>query len=166
MSNKLQRVYQLTRQVFNANVGLYDRGLYSRDKDWSFSLNADRIIETKIPIKAAGCTSACKVFCKFARDIGLDCFVVCAADVQGLHENNKTIHGHQFIAVDINGGLYGIDILQDEPVPLFFIKKPGVGEKYKFDGRDHIVTAIIERDDIEKIDSYQKLRNLYVNGKI
>ena len=38
-----------------------------------------------------------------------------------------------------------------------------IGEKFLESGREYVIVAIIQRDDIEKIHSYQDLRDLYTN---
>ena len=73
--------------------------------NWKFGLSANQIINLKIPNDVVGSTGICKVFCKFARDAGLDCFVVLAADVEHLSDDRNIINGAQFIAVESGGEL-------------------------------------------------------------
>jgi len=117
-----------------------------------------------------------KVFCKYATDAGLNFFVLTTArvaDLAGAADDHaaataeRIINGHQIIAVrDENGKLRAFDPGLQE---LRYIKPDiyvGSIVKFRFDDViPHVITAILTPAEYNKIDTYKKLRDLYVNGK-
>ena len=167
--------------MFNGAVGPNNRAEYMRQHnvsgiDWHFSLSADDIINQKIPRAVAGCTGIAKVFCKYATDAGLDCVVLATARIENLDgaaqdikegKKERIINGHQIIAVyDENGKLRAFDPGHKE---LRYIKseiKAGNIIKFMFNGEivPHRITAILAPQEFAKVNTYEKLRDLYVCG--
>ena len=179
--DQIQSLLDKMHAMFNGAVGPNNRVEYMRQHnvsgiDWHFSLSADDIINQKIPRAVAGCTGIAKVFCKYATDAGLDCVVLTAARIENLNgalqdikegKKERVISGHQIIAVyDKNGKLHAFDPGQKE---LKYIKSEiEVGNiiNFRFDGAvvPHLITAILPPAEYSKIDTYKKLRDVYVNG--
>ena len=179
--DQIQSILDKMHAMFNGAVGPNNRVEYMRQHnvggiDWHFSLSADDIINQKIPRMVAGCTGIAKVFCKYATDAGLDCVVLTTARIENLDgaaqdikegKKERIINGHQIIAVhDAGGRLRAFDPGQKE---LKYIKpeiKVGNIIKFLFDGVvvPHLITAILTPTEYNKIDTYKKLRDVYVNG--
>ncbi len=179
--DQIQALLDKMHAMFNGAVGPNNRVEYMRQHnvsgiDWHFSLSADDIINQKIPRAVAGCTGIAKVFCKYATDAGLDCVVLTTARIENLNgalqdikegKKERVISGHQIIAVyDKNGKLHAFDPGQKE---LKYIKSEiEVGNiiNFRFDGAvvPHLITAILPPAEYSKIDTYKKLRDVYVNG--
>ena len=179
--DKIQSLLDKMHAMFNSAVGSNNRAEYMRQHnvsgiDWHFSLSADDIINQKIPRAVAGCTGIAKVFCKYATDAGLDCVVLTTARIENLNgalqdikegKKERVISGHQIIAVyDKNGKLHAFDPGQKE---LKYIKSEiEVGNiiNFRFDGAvvPYLITAILPPAEYSKIDTYKKLRDVYVNG--
>lgn len=179
--DQIQSLLDKMHAMFNGAVGPNNRVEYMRQHnvsgiDWHFSLSADDIINQKIPRAVAGCTGIAKVFCKYATDAGLDCVVLTTARIENLNgalqdikegKKERVISGHQIIAVyDKNGKLHAFDPGQKE---LKYIKSEiEVGNiiNFRFDGAvvPHLITAILPPAEYSKIDTYKKLRDVYVNG--
>ena len=179
--DQIQSLLDKMHAMFNGAVGPNNRAEYMRQHnvsgiDWHFSLSADDIINQKIPRAVAGCTGIAKVFCKYATDAGLDCVVLTTARIENLNgalqdikegKKERVISGHQIIAVyDKNGKLHAFDPGQKE---LKYIKSEiEVGNiiNFRFDGAvvPHLITAILPPAEYSKIDTYKKLRDVYVNG--
>ena len=179
--NLIQSLLDKMHAMFDKSVGPDNRSEYMQQHnvsgiDWHFSLSADDIINQKIPRMVAGCTGIAKVFCKYATDAGLDCVVLTTARIENLDgaaqdikegKKERIINGHQIIAVyDKNGKLRAFDPGQKE---LKYIKseiKVGNIINFRFDGTvvPHLITAILTPTEYSKIDTYKKLRDIYVNG--
>ena len=179
--NLIQSLLDKMHAMFDKAIGPNNRSEYMRQHnvsgiDWHFSLSADDIINQKIPRAVAGCTGIAKVFCKYATDAGLDCVVLTTARIENLNgalqdikegKKERVISGHQIIAVyDKNGKLHAFDPGQKE---LKYIKSEiEVGNiiNFRFDGAvvPHLITAILPPAEYSKIDTYKKLRDVYVNG--
>ena len=80
------------------------------------------------------------------------------------HTAERIINGHQIIAVrDENGKLRAFDPGLQE---LRYIKPDIYVGSIGFDDViPHVITAILTPAEYNKIDTYKKLRDLYVNGK-
>ena len=172
---KIKKILTKMDGMFRHAIGPGDRREYMMkkgitDRDWHFSLTADDIIKNKIPANVMGCTGRAKLFCKLAADVGLPCFAICTAyepdwnDVRG--GNEHTIGGHQVIAVKIDGQLRMFDPGKSR---LEFINTDVVvGNLVDFGFRNmpgrYLITAIMSPDEYAKIDTYQKLRNVYASG--
>ena len=179
--DQIQSLLDKMHAMFNGAVGPNNRAEYMRQHnvsgiDWHFSLSADEIINQKIPRMVAGCTGIAKVFCKYATDAGLDCVVLTTARIENMDgaaqdikegKKERIISGHQIIAVyDKNGKLRAFDPGQKE---LKYIKseiKVGNIINFRFDGAvvPHLITAILPPAEYSKINTYKKLRDVYVNG--
>ena len=177
----IQSLLDKMHAMFKGAVGPNNRSEYMRQHnvsgiDWHFSLTADDIINQKIPRAVAGCTGIAKVFCKYATDAGLDCVVLITARMTDLADakhdraagnKERIINGHQIVAVrDKNGDLRAFDSGARE---LKYIKSNiyvGGIIKFRFDGNvvPHLVTAILTPTEYNNIDTYKKLRDVYVNG--
>lgn len=176
----IQSLLDKMHAMFDKAIGPNNRSEYMRQHnvsgiDWHFSLSADEIINQKIPRMVAGCTGIAKVFCKYATDAGLDCVVLTTARIENMDgaaqdikegKKERIISGHQIIAVrDKNGQLRAFDPGQKE---LKYIKseiKIGNIINFRFDTVvPHLITAILTPTEYSKINTYQKLRDVYVNG--
>lgn len=177
----IQSLLDKMHAMFDKAIGPNNRSEYMRQHnvsgiDWHFSLSADDIINQKIPRAVAGCTGIAKVFCKYATDAGLDCVVLVTARIENLDgaaqdikegKKERIINGHQIIAVhDKNGKLHAFDPGRKE---LGYIKseiKVGNIINFHFGGEvvPHRITAILTPTEYSKINTYQKLRDVYVNG--
>lgn len=179
--NLIQSLLDKMHAMFDKAIGPNNRSEYMQQHnvsgiDWHFSLSADDIINQKIPRAVAGCTGIAKVFCKYATDAGLDCVVLVTARIENLDgaaqdikegKKERIINGHQIIAVhDKNGKLHAFDPGRKE---LGYIKseiKVGNIINFHFGGEvvPHRITAILTPTEYSKINTYQKLRDVYVNG--
>ena len=179
--DQIQSLLDKMHAMFNSAVGPNNRAEYMRQHnvsgtDWHFSLSADDIINQKIPRAVAGCTGIAKVFCKYATDAGLDCVVLATARIENLDgaaqdikegKKERIINGHQIIAVhDAGGRLRAFDPGQKE---LKYIKseiKVGNIINFRFDGVvvPHLISTILPSTEYNKINTYKKLRDVYVNG--
>ncbi len=175
ITEKIQSILDRMHEILHNAVGPRNRREYMMehgitDRDWHFSLTADDIIKNKIPANVMGCTGRAKLFCKLAADAGLPCFAVRTAyepdwnDARGGKEH--TISGHQVIAVEIDGKLRMFDPGKQK---LEFIDTDVVvGNLVDFGFRDmpgrYLITAIMSPEEYAKINTYQKLRNVYASG--
>lgn len=179
--DQIQSILNKMHAMFNGAVGPNNRAEYMCMKnvsgiDWHFSLSADDIIKQKIPRAVAGCTGKAKVFSKLATEAGLKHVVLTTArmaDLNAAEQDRKSgkkeriISGHQIIAVyDENGKLRAFDPGLKE---LKYIKSEiQVGNiiKFRFGGEiiPHTITAILTPQEFAKVNTYKKLRDLYICG--
>ena len=179
--NLIQSLLDKTHAMFDKAAGPNNRSEYMRQHnvsgiDWYFSLSADDIINQKIPRAVVGCTGIAKVFSKLAAEVGLKHVVLTTAREENLKgaeqdrkENKKerVISGHQIIAVyDENGKLRAFDPGRKE---LRYIKseiKAGNIIKFMFNGEivPHRITTILTPQEFAKVNTYKKLRDLYICG--
>lgn len=179
---KIQLILDKMDSLFTNATGPNNRAEYMKQHgvhglDWHFSLSADDIINRKIPPAVAGCTGIAKVFCKFASEMGLDCVVLATArvaDMDAAEKDHKmgcrerTISGHQIIAVrDEHGTFRAFDPGRKR---LKYIDTPvriGGVIPFVFGGQEipHRITAVLSPAEYANINTYQKLRDLYMNGK-
>lgn len=134
-----------------------------------FSFNADDIIELKIPSKVVGCSGRADLFAKYAAENGLDVNVVVMVDTASKKEHPD---GHQIIAVKFPDGSQQ---LIDPGRGRETYEKATVKGKCKFgehitynrsDGStEYKIAAILSPDEHAKIDSTEKLSNLYKSQK-
>ena len=132
-----------------------------------FSFNADDIIKLKIPSKVVGCSGRADLFAKYANEMDLDVNIV--AMVRTDEKDKDKPNGHQIIAVKFpDGSQQLID--------------PGLAENYqaaKVDGNcalgteiiipgqpKYEIRAILTPDTHAKIDSQEKLAQVYKNPQI
>lgn len=175
IAEQIQSVLDRMHEILHNAIGPRNRREYMMEygitgRDWHFSLTADDIIKDKIPANVMGCTGRAKLFCKLAADVGLPCFAICTAyepdwnDARGGKEH--TISGHQVIAVEIDGKLCMFD--PGKPKLAFIDTDVVVGNLVDFGFRDmpgrYLITAIMFPEEYAKINTYQKLRNVYASG--
>lgn len=177
----IQSLLDKMHAIFDRAAGPNNRAEYMRQHnvsgiDWHFSLSADDIIKQKIPRAVAGCTGKAKVFSKLATEAGLKHVVLTTARIADLNaaeqdrksgKKERIISGHQIIAVyDENGKLRAFDPGRKE---LGYIKseiKVGNIIKFRFGGEiiPHTITAILTPQEFAKVNTYKKLRDLYICG--
>ena len=177
----IQSLLDEMHAMFDKAIGPNNRSEYMRQHnvsgiDWHFSLSADDIIKQKIPRAVAGCTGISKVFSKLMTEAGLKHVVLTTAriaDLNGAEQDRKDgkkeriISGHQIIAVyDENGKLRAFDPGRKE---LRYIKSDiQVGNiiNFHFGGEvvPHRITAILTPQEFAKVNTYKKLRDLYICG--
>ncbi len=177
----IQSLLDKMHAMFDKAIGPNNRSEYIRQHnvsgiDWHFSLSADDIIKQNIPRAVAGCTGISKVFSKLATETGLKHVVLTTArmaDLNGAEQDRKSakkeriISGHQIIAVyDENGKLRAFDPGRKE---LRYIKSEiQVGNiiNFHFGGEvvPHRITAILAPQKFAKVNTYKKLRDLYICG--
>lgn len=175
--NLIQSLLDKMHAMFDKAIGPNNRSEYMRQHnvsgiDWHFSLSADDIIEQRVPRAVAGCTGISKVFSKLATEAGLKHVILTTAriaDLNGAEQDRKDgkkeriINGHQIIAVyDENGKLRAFD-------QLGYIKseiKVGNIINFHFGGEvvPHRITAILTPQEFSRVNTYKKLRDLYVYG--
>lgn len=177
----IQSLLDKMHAMFDKAIGPNDYSEYMRQHNvsgiyWHFSLSADDIIKQKIPRAVAGCTGKAKVFSKLATEVGLKHVVLttaCEEKLKGAERDRKygkkerLISGHQIIAVyDENGKLRAFDPGLKE---LRYIKSEiQVGNIINFNFGEgvvpHRITAILTPQEFAKVNTYKKLRDLYVYG--
>lgn len=175
ITEEIQKVLNDLDEILRSAVGPRDRREYMReigvtDRNWHFSLTADEIIKNKIPAAVIGCFGIARLFCKLAPK-ELQFFVVtCAYEPDWTAARNgnepKSIGGHQVIAVEIDDKLR---MFHPGRRKLEFINTDVVvGNLVDFGFRDvpgrYLITAIMTPDEYNKINTYQKLRNVYASG--
>ena len=179
--DQIQSLLDKMHAMFDKAIGPNNRSEYMQQHnvsgiDWHFSLSADDIIKQNIPRAVAGCTGRSKVFSKLATEAGLKHVVLTTArmaDLNAAEQDRKSgkkeriISGHQIIAVyDENGKLRAFDPGLKE---LKYIKSEiQVGNiiKFRFGGEiiPHTITAILAPQEFAKVNTYKKLRDLYICG--
>ena len=177
--DQIQSILDKMHTMFDKAIGPNNRSEYMQQHnvsgiDWHFSLSADDIINQKIPRAVAGCTGISKVFSKLATEAGLKHVVLTTARIADLNaaeqdrksgKKERIISGHQIIAVyDENGKLRAFDPGRKE---LRYIKSEiQVGNiiNFHFGGEvvPHRITAILTPQEFAKVNTYKKLRDLYV----
>ena len=175
ITEQIQSVLDRMHEILHNAIGPRNRRDYMMEhgitgRDWHFSLTADDIIKNKISANVMGCTGRAKLFCKLATDAGVPCFAVCTAyepDWNDARDGNEhTISGHQVITVEIDGKLRMFD--PGKPKLEFINTDVTVGSLVDFGFRDvpgrYLITAIMSPDEYNKINTYQKLRNVYASG--
>lgn len=177
----IQSLLDKMHAIFGRAAGPNNRAEYMRQHnvsgiDWHFSLSADDIIKQKIPRAVAGCTGISKVFSKLATEAGLKHVVLTTARIADLNvaeqdrkdgKKERIINGHQIIAVyDENGKLHAFDPGHKE---LKYVKSEiqvgnTINFRFKEGGVAHRITAILTPQEFSEVNTYKKLRDLYVYG--
>ena len=177
ITDTIQKILTEIDDILRKAVGPRSRPDYMKaagitDPDWHFSLTADDIIEQKIPANVIGCTGIAKLFCKLATGKGFKYQVVCTAYEPDWRKARKgeprNIGGHQLIAVEIDGKLR---MFHPGRSKLEFIDaNVVVGNTVDFGFRDvhglYLITAIMAPEDFVKINTGQKLHNVYASGNM
>ena len=175
--DQIQSLLDKMHAMFDKAIGPNNRSEYMQQHnvsgiDWHFSLSADDIIKQNIPRAVAGCTGRSKVFSKLATEAGLKHVVLTTArmaDLNAAEQDRKSgkkeriISGHQIIAVyDENGKLRAFDPGLKE---LKYIKSDiQVGNIIGGEIIPHTITAILTPQEFAKVNTYKKLRDLYICG--
>ena len=178
----IQSLLDKMHAIFDRAAGPNNRAEYMRQHnvsgiDWHFSLSADDIIEQRVPRAVAGCTGISKVFSKLATETGLKHVVLTTARIADLNsaeqdrkdgKKERVISGHQIIAVyDANGNLHAFDPgLKDLKYTKSEIKVGNI-INFLFGGEvvPHRITAILTPQEFTEVNTYKKLRDLYVYGE-
>lgn len=154
----------------------YDGPLNPNDKE--------DLLDKKMGRGTIGCTGTAKVFCALAEKAGLKCSVVLTADYNSWNEAkqsgdpDKVISGHQLIAVEMSDGMhifdpgykegnvtYGPGYVEERPTKFKDLGAAEVGDFVDMPRmKNHFVTAILTPEEFNKVDSYDKLGNLYKSG--
>lgn len=168
-------IIRRVRDVFRRATGPRLRISYWRANnvkgrgDWLYRLSADDVIEQRIPARAAGRIAQTKVFCKFAAEAGLDCYVVCCADYYDWLDASKgtdvKINGRVLMAKVVEGRLRLFDPLAvNRPIWYDAAVRPGNFVKALRFRLPYLICAIVPAADFAKCDTYEKMRNLYASG--
>ncbi len=180
---KIQEVLKKVEQTFNNAVhpGISRQDYIEEHNiktgiNYSFSLSADDIIKNKIPRKVVGCTGIAKVFSKFAKDTGLECYVVSTARLEDWkqakindkkHKKRNIINGHQIIGVEFSDGIKVFDPAR--PKLTFIEGNIIIGEIIKSIGNagpDYLISSISMPDNFAQVNSYQNIANIYTSGNM
>ncbi|MBQ4472429.1 MAG: hypothetical protein II942_04225 [Alphaproteobacteria bacterium] len=148
--------------------------------------DADGLIDKKVGRGTIGCTGTAKLFCALAKKAGLNCSVVLTADYNSWNaakqseDPDKVISGHQLIAVEMSDGMhifdpgykeenvtYGAGYVEERQTKFKDLGSAEVGDFVDMPRmKNHFVTAILTPEEFEKVDSYDKLGNLYKSGNM
>ena len=168
----IQSLLDKMHAIFDRAAGPNNRAEYMRQHnvsgiDWHFSLSADDIIKQKIPRAVAGCTGISKVFSKVVLTTARIADLNVAEQDRKDGKKEHVISGHQIIAVyDANGNLHAFDPgLKDLKYTKSEIKVGNIINFY-FGGEvvPHRITAILTPQEFAEVNTYKKLRDLYVYG--
>ena len=132
-----------------------------------FSFNADDIIELKIPSKVVGCSGRADLFAKYANEMDLDVNIV--AMVRTDEKDKDMPNGHQIIAVKFpDGSQQLIDPGLAENYQAAKVKgNCALGTEIIIPGQPkYEIRAILTPDTHAKIDSQEKLTQIYKNPQI
>lgn len=132
-----------------------------------FSFNADDIIELKIPSKVVGCSGRADLFAKYASEMGLDVNIVAMVDIS--EKDKDKPNGHQIIAVKFpDGSQQLIDPGLAENYQAAKVKgNCALGTEIIIPGQPkYEIRAILTPDTHAKIDSQEKLAQIYKNPQI
>lgn len=154
-----------------------------------FSLSAEDIIAQKIPMWPMGCTGIAKLFAKYAKEEGLDCFAVYTANIEKLENKKKgmedIVDGHQIIAVQFSDGVrifdpgmeYGLRFYKDKneqeilvPSMRHLLGKELVSQNSKDPWAQRqagaVITSVEPSSKLEHIKSYKDVENRYLMGEL
>ena len=155
------------------------------DLNFYFSLSAEDIIAQKIPMRPMGCTGVAKLFAKYAKEEGLDCFAVYTANIEKLENKKKgvedIVNGHQIIAVQFSDGVRmfdpaledGLQFYKDNKgqeivveVPRMLLGKELVKQRSNDPWAQRqagsVITFVEPSQKLENIKSYQDLEKRYL----
>lgn len=175
--NKIRLVIRRTRDVFRNATGPRLRKSYMRQNhignsiDWRYALSADDIIENAIPSRVVGDIGRAKLFCKYASEIGLNCWVICAADYYDwsdcAHNRGNAINGRILIGVVHAGRIRAFDpFCTKGPIWFNCAVRPGNFIKILRFRAPYMISAIVPADDFISCDTYRKMQNLYAGGNM
>ena len=144
--------------------------------------DAEDLLDKKVGRGTIGCTGTAKLFCALAQKAGLNCSVVLTTDYNSWNDAkndpDKVISGHQLIAVEMSDGMhifdpgykqenvtYGPGYVEQRPTTFKDLGSAEVGDFIDMPRmKNHFVTAILTPEEFNKVDSYDKLGNLYKSG--
>ena len=164
--------------IFRAATGPRLRIAYWRENniiscadrdDWEYRLSADDVIGRRIPAHVAGRIAQAKVFCKYALERGLECYIVCCADYYDWLDVSRgadvKIRGRVLMAINVDGGMRLFDGLAG-PWPVWYdaAVRPGNFVKALRFQLPYLICAIVPASDFINCDSYAKMRNLCASG--
>lgn len=158
----LDKIKQFKEETKNSPDGNLDRQEYRQkynlERNFNFTLTAKEIINGKVPVKVIGCTGLAKLFSYYANEIGLNCEVVFTANENDLKNNSSQINGHQLISVKLENGK---DVVFDPQEPE--LKEIDI-TNFSHADTSHIFVAKQSGKDIEKVNSYEALEKIYLDG--
>ncbi len=158
----LDKIKQFKAEIKNSSDVNLDRQEYRQkynlERNFNFTLTAKEIINGKVPVKVIGCTGLVKLFSYYANEIGLNCEVVFTANENDLKNNSSQINGHQLISVKLKNGK---DVVFDPQEPE--LKEIDI-TNFSHAGIPHIFVAKQSGKDIEKVNSYEALKKIYLDG--
>ncbi|MBD5400524.1 hypothetical protein HDR61_02125 [bacterium] len=178
LDHMIYPIIRRMRGIFRAATGPRLRIAYWRENniisradrdDWEYRLSADDVIARRIPARVAGRIAQAKVFCKFAAERGLDCYIVCCADYYDWLDASRgadiKIRGRVMMAINVGGHLRLFDGLTG-PWPVWYdaAVRPGNFVKALRFQLPYLICAIVPVADFANCDSYAKMRNLYASG--
>ena len=148
---------------------------YTEKNTQHFAFSAQEIYDNKIPFKVIGCTGIAKLFSFFARQKGLPqdvFFIVPTVKIDDLI-NGEHLNGHQIAAVKLSDGQYHLfDPGAGNTFESAEIKTKGQAVitsaiDAQYSGKlEYMITDFMNPDDFDKVDSYQKLENIYKNKQV
>lgn len=140
-------------------------------EDWKFALTANDIINEKLPANVVGCSGRAAVFSHLLQQKLVPHKIILTAVVNDLNraynniqQGNKPslIHGHQIIAIEIDGHLRMFDP-GDKKLALIdgdvFV---GRNFKYNFSDDNYVITNIMSPSEYDMIDTPGKLQSKYM----
>lgn len=157
--DKIKQFKEKTKNSSDINLDRQEyKQKYNLERNFNFTLTAKEIINGKVPVKVIGCTGLAKLFSYYANEIGLNCEVVFTANKNDLKNNNSQINGHQLISVKLENGK---DVVFDPQEPE--LKEIDI-TNFSHAGTPHIFVAKQSGKDIEKVNSYEALEKIYLDG--
>ena len=157
--DKIKQFKVDTENSPNANLDRLEyRQKYNLEKNFNFVLTANDIIDGKVPVKVIGCTGLAKLFSYYANEIGLDCEVVFTANEKDLKNKSPQINGYQLISIKLENGK---EVVFDPQNPE--LKEINLAN-FSHAGTPHIFVAKQSGKDIEKVNSYEALEKIYLDG--
>ena len=175
---KLEETHAEFHKIFQNAVGPRNLRDYADTKgmtmnqaeDWKFSLTAQDIINEHIPANVVGCSGRAAVFSHLLQQKLVPHKIILTAVVNDLNrayndiqQGNKPslIHGHQIIAIEIDGHLRMFDPGDKKPALIDGDVFVGRNFKYNFSDDNYVITNIMSPKEYERIDTLEKLQFAY-----
>lgn len=142
-------------------------------EEWKFALTVPEIIQEKIPADVIGCSARADVFSSLLRSRMVPHKIVLTARKDHLMsaqnaiaqgQKPNLIHGHQIIAVEIDGKLRMFDPSKKALEFIDAIVEPRRTFQYNTEGLpgDYIITNVMSWQDHEKIKHSDDLQQAYI----
>ena len=142
-------------------------------EEWKFALTVPEIIQEKIPANVIGCSARADVFSSLLRSRMVPHKIVLTARKDHLMsaqnaiaqgQKPNLIHGHQIIAVEINGKLRMFDPSKKALEFIDAIVEPRRTFQYNTEDLpgDYIITNVMSWQDHEKIKHSDDLQQAYI----